>query len=83
MSDAITVDLPEPVKREVERLARERGVSPEEFVVGATAEKVGAIQSAAAYFAERAARAKPGALKRVFGTDREGGEPPRPGDEAD
>lgn len=80
---SIVVDLPEDVQREVERLARERGVSPEEFVAIAAADKVGALETAAAYFAARAKRAKPGALERVFGTNREGGEPPRPGDEAD
>jgi len=82
MSD-MTIDLPDDVKREVERLARERGVSPEIFIAEAAADRVGAIQSAAEYFATRAARAKPGALERVFGTHRTGGEPPRPGDEAD
>ncbi len=81
MTETMTIDLPEDVRREVERLARERGVSPEEFVAGATAEKVGAIQSAAAYFAERAKRAKPGRLREFL--NREGGEPPQPGDEAE
>ena len=48
MSDVLTVELPEDVAREVMRLARERGVTPEEFIARATADKVGAATSAAA-----------------------------------
>lgn len=79
MSDALTVELPENLAREIERLARERGVTPAEFVARAAADKVGAAADAAAYFAERAARASDGAAKRFF--SRAGGEPPRAGDE--
>lgn len=79
----MTIELPDHLREEIERLARERGVSPEVFIAEAAADRVGASQSAAEFFAERAKRAKPGALERVFGTHREGGEPPRPGDEAD
>lgn len=81
MAETMTIDLPEEVRREVERLARERGVSPGEFAAGATAEKVGAIQSAAAYFADRAKRAKAGRLREFL--NRDGGEPPGPGGEAE
>jgi hypothetical protein len=56
-------------------------MTPAEFVARAAADKAGAAASAAACFAERAGRAKPGAAERFF--RREGGEPPRPGDEAD
>ncbi len=76
---AISVELPDDISREVERLARERGITPAEFVARAAAEKVGAAAEAAAYFAERAKRAQPGAAKRFF--NRSGGEPPRAGDE--
>lgn len=81
MTETITIELPETVRREIDRVARERGWTAEEFVAWAAAERAGAIQSAAAYFAERARRAKPGAFEKVFGLDREGGEPPREGDE--
>ncbi len=76
------IELSDDLRREIERAARQKGVSPEEFVAGAAAEKAGIVHSAALYFAARAARAKPGAFERVFGRDRTGGnEPPQPGDE--
>lgn len=82
MSDTtVTVRLPEGVHREVERLARESGVSPEQFLASAAAEKVSAILDPAAYFAARASRADERVFDRVM--KRTGGEPPRPGDEAD
>lgn len=78
----ITVNLPEGVAREVERLAREGGVSVGQFLASAAAEKVSAIGAAANYFAERGKRADWGAFEKVFGLNREGGnEPPQPGDE--
>lgn len=81
MSD-ITIEVSDELRREIEKAAQAKGVSPEEFVAAAAAEKAGVVQSAAAYFAARAARAKPGAFDRVFGRDRAGGnEPPRAGDE--
>ncbi len=81
MSETLTVELPEDVSREVERLARERGVTPAEFAARAVADKVGAAVSAAEYFAERGKRARPGDAERFF--SREGGERPRAGDEAE
>ncbi len=81
MSD-ITIEVSDELRREIEKAARAKGVSPEEFVAAAAAEKAGVVQSAAAYFAARAARTKPGAFERVFGRDRTGGdEAPRAGDE--
>lgn len=81
MSDII-IKVSDELRREIEKAAQAKGVSPEEFVAAAAAEKAGVVQSAAAYFAARAARAKPGAFERVFGRNRAGGdEPPRPGDE--
>lgn len=81
MSDTLTVELPDGLARDVERLARERGMTPEEFLARAAADKVGAAVDAAAFFSARAARADVGAAERFFGRD--GGEPPRAGDEAD
>jgi len=81
MSD-ITIEVSDELRREIEKAAKAKGVSPEEFVAAAAAEKAGVVQSAAAYFAARAARAKSGAFERVFGRDRPGGdEPPSAGDE--
>lgn len=82
MSDmVVTVRLPEGVHREVERLASESGVSPAQFLAAAAAEKVSAMLDPDAYFAARAARADDAAFDRIL--NREGGEPPRAGDEVD
>lgn len=82
MSDTLVIELSEELRREIEKAAHAKGVSAEEFVAAAAAEKAGAVQSAAAFFAARASRAKPGAFERVFGRERTGGnEPPRTGDE--
>mgnify|MGYP001050132885 CR=1 FL=1 len=53
----LTIDLPPGVWGAVERLARESGVTPEQFLASAAAEKVGALTDAKAYFEKRAARA--------------------------
>lgn len=79
---AITIDLPEAVLREIERLARQRGENVEAFVADVVARHAVAEQEAAAFFAERAARAKPGAAE-CFLREQAGDEPPRPGDEMD
>jgi hypothetical protein len=79
----MTVRLPEGVAREVERLAREGGVTAEQFLASAAAEKVSAIASAADYFSERGKHADWTAFEEVFGVRSERGEPPQPGDEAD
>lgn len=82
MSDTIVnVRLPEGVHREVERLARESGVTTAQFLASAAAEKIGALLDPAAYFAARAARADDAAFDRIL--NRDGGEPPGPGDEID
>ncbi len=80
MSRPITIDLPEPTRDAIEALAARYGKSVEDIVAEAAADRV-ADESEAASFADRAARAKVGALQKVFGRDRTGGEPPRPGDE--
>ena len=84
MSDAaITIRLPEDVAAELARLAREDGVTPEEMLVRMTKRHVGSIRSAKEFFAERAKGADWEAFDRVFGLNRQGGEPLRPGDEVD
>jgi hypothetical protein len=70
--------LPRSVKAAVEKLARQEGVSLNQFVATAVAEKL-AVMSTAEYFAERRARADLRAFKRIL--KRKGGEPPRAGDE--
>jgi hypothetical protein len=69
------------LKAEAERLAKAEGTTLNQFINVAVAEKVAALRTAD-YFRERASRADvPAALALL---DRiGGGEPPRPGDEAD
>lgn len=70
--------LPRSVKAAVEKLAKAQGISVNQFVATAVAEKLAAM-STAAYFAERRGRADLAAFRRIM--KRKGGEPPRQGDE--
>ena len=70
--------LPASIKREAERLAAEDGSSFNQFVASAVAEKVGAMRTAA-YFDQRRASADWDSFDRLMG--RQGGQPPRDGDE--
>ena len=78
----VTVRLPEGVAREIERLAREGGVTPEQFLASAAAEKVSAIVSAADYFTKRGEKADWAAFEKTFGVDPRRGQAPGVGDEA-
>jgi len=66
--------LPRSVKAEVERLAKADGVSINQFVATAVAEKI-AVLNAATFFAERRKRADFAAFDRLM--RRKGGESPR------
>lgn len=77
----LTVSLPPGVAREIARLAREAGVTTEQFLASAAAEKLDAVKSASAFLAERGKNADWSAFARVFGSGLAGGEPPRAGDE--
>jgi hypothetical protein len=70
--------LPSSLKKAAEELAREDGTTLNQFIVTAVAEKLSALRTAE-YFRQRAARADLEAFDRLM--SREGGEPPRPGDE--
>ena len=70
--------LPWSVKSAVEKWAREEGISMNQFVATAVAEKL-AVMSTAAFFAERKDRADFKAFRRLL--NRKGGEAPRVGDE--
>jgi hypothetical protein len=72
--------LPRSIKAEVERLAREEGISINQFVATAVAEKL-AVMRTAEFFAERRERADFAAFDHIM--NRTGGEPPQPGDEID
>jgi len=69
--------LPRSVKAEVERRAKEDGISINQFVATAVAEKL-AVMNSAAFFAERRNRADFKAFDRIM--RRKDGEPPVPDD---
>jgi HicB family len=71
--------LPESLKETATRMAREDGVSLNQWIVTAVAQKIGAVDTAQAMLDRRAARAKPGALSRHL--DRAPKRPPVAGDE--
>ncbi len=72
--------LPRSVKAEVERVARQDGVSMNQFVATAVAEKLAAMNTAT-FFAERRARADFDAFDRIMA--RRGGTEPDPDDRLD
>ena len=80
MSDSSTypLRLPRSVKAAAEKLAREEGISMNQFVATAVAEKLAAM-STASLFAEREGRADLAAVLRRL-LKRKGGQPPRDGD---
>lgn len=66
--------LPRSVKLEVEKLAREEGVSLNQFVATAVAEKLAALRTES-YFSERKRRVDFKAFDKLM--RRKGGEPPK------
>lgn len=76
---AYPLKLPASVKAAAQRLAREDGVSLNQWIAVAVAEKVGAVESAADFLRRRAESAKPEDLVPFL--DRAPGDTPEPGDE--
>lgn len=74
----IQLRLPRSIKAAVVRLAKEDGVSMNQMIATAVAEKV-AVLEAATFFEDRAKRADYAAFDRIM--NRSGGEAPRAGDE--
>lgn len=70
--------LPRSLKTEVEHLAAQDGISVNQFIATAVAEKISAMKTAQ-FFVERKARADFAAFNRIM--SRSSGEPPRSGDE--
>ena len=70
--------LPKSIKEAVEKLAREEGISMNQFVATAVAEKLVAMNTAT-YFAQARERADLEAFRRLL--RRSGGVAPRKGDE--
>jgi HicB family len=71
--------LPASIKAAAARLAKEDGVSLNQWISAAVAQKVGAVQTAAEFFRQRAQGAQPGDLESILAKvpDR----PADPGDE--
>jgi hypothetical protein len=65
--------LPRSIKAEVERCAKQDGISINQFIATAVAEKLSAMRTAE-FFGERRARADFAAFDRLM--QRDGGEPP-------
>lgn len=70
--------LPVSLKANLAQVAEDEGISINQFITLAVAEKL-AVMETARFFGERAGRADMDAFRRTL--NREGGEPPRPGDE--
>ncbi len=73
------LQLPASLKDTAARLAREDGVSLNQWIVAAVAQKIGAVQTAETFLRERAAGAVEGDLTRYL--NRSSDSVPEPGDE--
>lgn len=80
MSETATypLRLPRSIMAAAEKMALSKGISINQFVVAAVAEKLAAL-NAINYFAERKGRSDLAAFKRIIA--RKGGVAPREGDE--
>jgi len=71
--------LPSSIKAAAARLAKEDGVSLNQWIASAVAQKVGAVETAADFFRRRAGNAQPEDLRALLG--RAPNRDPDPGDE--
>ena len=71
--------LPASIKAAAAQLAREDGVSLNQWIASAVAQKVGAVETAAEFFRRRGEGAKPGDLHAILA--RVPDRAPDPGDE--
>ena len=76
---AYALKLPQSLKSAAQRLAREDGVSLNQWIVVALAEKVGAVETTAEFLKQRAMRADHSAFQAIL--DKVGSYPPLAGDE--
>lgn len=58
--------LPASIKAAAARLAKEDGVSLNQWIAAAVAQKVGVVETAAAFFRRRAGNATPDDLERIM-----------------
>ena len=75
----VSVRLPASLKAAIEEMAAAGGLSVDQFLTTAAAEKLSALRSSEAFFAARKGQADTDAAIRFLG--RSGGAPPLPGDE--
>jgi len=73
------LQLPASLKDTAARLAREDGVSLNQWIVAAVAQKIGAVETAETFLRERAAGAASNDLARYL--EKAPDTPPEPGDE--
>ena len=71
--------LPASLKETAARLAKDDGVSLNQWIATAVAQKIGAVETAAEFFDRRGAKATPVDLARHL--DNAPDAPPQPGDE--
>jgi hypothetical protein len=71
--------LPASIKAAAARLAKEDGVSLNQWITAAVAQKIGAVETAADFFKRRAGNARPENLKTFLANVPD--VPPEPGDE--
>jgi hypothetical protein len=71
--------LPASIKAAAARLAKEDGVSLNQWIGAAVAQKIGAVETAAEFFKRRAGDARPEDLKAFLAAAPD--VPPEPGDE--
>ena len=76
----VSLNLPDELQARLTAQARESGLSLDQYVSAALAERVDAQAEVARYFSSRAARVAPGRAARVLARAGVGG-PPQPGDE--
>ncbi|MDR7926544.1 toxin-antitoxin system HicB family antitoxin [Acidithiobacillus thiooxidans] len=76
---AYALKLPQSLKTAAQRLAREDGVSLNQWITVALAEKVGAVETAADFFKRRGSNATPADLQEILNKVR--GDSPVKGDE--
>ncbi len=55
-----------PLKETAARLAKDDGVSLNQWIATAVAQKIGAVETAAEFFERRGARSMPGDLARIL-----------------
>jgi hypothetical protein len=70
---AYALKLPRSVKNAAQRLAAEDGVSLNQFIAVAVAEKIGALESAEVFLKQRAGKAKPADMKSILWRASQGG----------